>query len=514
MPRGLLVVGLLLLPAGPAWAQDALAKQIEALTTGPDYQGSRWGLLVVEAKTGKVVYAQNADELFAPASTTKLYSCAAALAHFGADHTFETPLYQRGKVEKGVLSGDLILVATGDTILGGRTTPDGKLAFRDSDHTYASFLGEAYLVDIDPLQGLRQLARQVKEKGITRVNGEVLLDDRLFGPQPATGSGPRTVTPFQINDSLIDVVVTPGKAEGDPAAVKLVPATSYAQVDAFVRTIDAKGKPRLTVRRVGPERFEVRGEVPAGGEPRVGIIAVDDPVAFARALFIDCLRAEGVQVAANPLGPPRADLPPRDGYKALEKVGSLKSAAMKELLKVVLKVSHNLYASTLPLLLVKDGVPTVEAGLKRQGEVLSSLGVDVKSISLSSGAGGGDGDRVSPRATVQLLLKMRERADYEAYKAMMPILGVDGTLATVVEKSSPASGHVFAKTGTYVDLDYLNDRRHLRSKALAGYLTTAKGTELAFAFFVNDVHLNKGVETSREGKQLGKLAEAVHQHGP
>ncbi len=516
MPRAFLVVGLLLTVSGPAMADDALTRAIAALTSGPDYANARWGLLVVETKTGKIVHERNADELFAPASTTKLYTCAAALAHFGADHVFETPLYQRGKVEKGVLIGDLILVATGDTILGGRTLADGKLGFRDSDHTYAGFTGDGDLVEADPLQGLRQLARSVKEKGITRIAGEVLLDVRLFAPQEATGSGPRSVTPFQINDSLIDVVVTPGQAEGDLATARLVPATKYATVDVQVRTISAGGKARLTTRRVGPERFEVRGEIPLRSKPRLAIVAVDDPVAFARALFIECLQAEGVQVSTERIfgGVPTATLPPRDEYKGLMKIASLKSAPLKELLKVVLKVSHNLYASTLPLLLVKDGSPTVSAGLKREGEVLAKLGVDVKGISLESGAGGGDADRTSPRVTVQLLRAMRKRPDFAAFQAMLPILGVDGTLATVVEKSSPARGQVFAKTGTYVDVDSLNDRRHLRSKALAGYLISAKGTELAFCLFVNDVHLGKGVETSREGKQLGKICEAIHRLGP
>jgi D-alanyl-D-alanine carboxypeptidase/D-alanyl-D-alanine-endopeptidase (penicillin-binding protein 4) len=354
----------------------------------------------------------------------------------------------------------------------------------------------------------------VKDRGITRITGEVLLDDRLFTPQPSSGSGPRAVTPLQINDSLIDVVVTPGKAEGDLASVTLVPRTSYGQVDVQVRTVAKEGKSQVMARRVGPERFEVRGEIPLGAKPKMVILPVDDPEAFARALFIEALRGEGIQVAANPLAVPRGELPGAGGYRRLEKIGSLKSAPMKEFLKVVLKVSHNLYASTLPLLVVEKGQANVETGLKREGEILAKLGVDIQDISLESGAGGGDADRVSPKVMVQMLQKMRDRSDFEVFRSLLPILGVDGTLATVVEKSSPAAGKVFAKTGTYVDTDLLNGRRHLRSKALAGYMTTAKGTELTFALFVNDVHLAQGVETTREGKQLGKICEALYQLGP
>jgi hypothetical protein len=73
----------------------------------------------------------------APASVTKLFSGAAALVALGADHTQETAIYQRGIVVKGTLRGDLIFVASGDLMLGGRTK-NGKTVFKDKDHTYAN----------------------------------------------------------------------------------------------------------------------------------------------------------------------------------------------------------------------------------------------------------------------------------------------------------------------------------------------------------------------------------------
>ncbi len=60
---------------------------------------------------------------FAPASTTKLYSVAAAMDELGADYRFETPIYRRGEVDaEGHLQGDLILVASGDLTLGAAPT--------------------------------------------------------------------------------------------------------------------------------------------------------------------------------------------------------------------------------------------------------------------------------------------------------------------------------------------------------------------------------------------------------
>src|SRR6476659_8102355 len=113
--RFLLAALALLSAALPARADD-LADKIKDVITGPTYKSARWGILVVDAGTGKTVYEHNPDQLFAPASVTKLYSCAASLIELGADHRFETPVYQRGKFdnEKGKLFGDLILRASGD----------------------------------------------------------------------------------------------------------------------------------------------------------------------------------------------------------------------------------------------------------------------------------------------------------------------------------------------------------------------------------------------------------------
>jgi D-alanyl-D-alanine carboxypeptidase/D-alanyl-D-alanine-endopeptidase (penicillin-binding protein 4) len=109
---------------------------------------------------------------------------------------------------------------------------------------------------------------------------------------------------------------------------------------------------------------------------------------------------------------------------------------------------------------------------------------------------------------------MMRRPEWDAFRAGLPSLGVDGTLAAVVPKDSPARGKAVGKTGTLIWTDAMNGRALLRSKALAGVMTTAKGSELAFAIFVNDVPLPPGVTSTRDGKVLGKLCELIHGHGP
>ena len=494
---------------------DELSEAITKITDAPEYKASRWGMLVTDAKTGKTLYERDPDRFFLPASTTKLYSCATALFELGPDHRFRTPVYQHGTLADGVLNGDLILVASGDPTMGGRRGKDGRMAFADSDHTYAgSGLGQSGVTDTDPLFGLDQLAKQIRKAGVTEVTGEIFVDDGLFPKARSSGSGPELITPIVINDNVIDVIVTPGEAEGEPAKVVMRPQTDWIQMDGKVSTGPADGKPNLGFRVLGPNRITIRGVIPVKSVPQVRIYPLETPELFARAVFIETLRKNGIKVRAS-VRSPGDHLLPTSQYDKLTKIAVYESEPLSELIRVTLKVSHNLYASTLPILVgLKHQRPTIQRGLEQQAKMLRTLGVDPTSVSFAGGAGGASADSTTPRATVALLAAMARQKSADAYFGALPILGVDGTLADIVPKESPVYGKCRAKTGTLLWGDVQNDRLLLRAKALAGEITTAKGTTLYFAMFLNDFPLPPGGTSTQQGKVLGRVAEAIHVHGP
>jgi D-alanyl-D-alanine carboxypeptidase/D-alanyl-D-alanine-endopeptidase (penicillin-binding protein 4) len=515
--RRMVWVLLLGLSASVAVAAQPIEERVEAMVRMPGFEMGHWGLLVVDAKTGGVVYERNADQLFCPASVTKLFSAAAALVDLGADFRFQTPVVRRGELKNGTLKGDLILVAQGDLCLGGRTGPEGALLFQDHDHTYAGGNLKGEIVASDSLAGLDHLAREVEAAGVKVIDGDVLVDDRLFESAQTTGSGPSHVSPIVVNDNVVDVVATAAANAGEPATVRTVPATSFVTMDAQVETISAGEAAALEVHAVGPRRFRVRGHLPVGHKPIVKIYEVEEPAAFARALFIETLRRRGVRVEAAAIGDNAHDrLPSRATVAKLPKVAEYISPPLPEYLRVVLKVSHNLHASTLPLLVAaKHGESTLGEGLKREAALLKGLGVDPASISFGGGAGGSRADLVTPRATVALLRSMAARPDFRSFDAALPVLGRDGTLADAVGPDSPALGHARAKTGTFWVDNALNGKAILTSKALAGYMETASGRSLVFAFFVNNVPLDaSGADvseaTAKVGRLLGSLCEVFY----
>jgi len=500
--------------------QDALSRRVEAVLTTSGFQNGHWGILVVDRKSGEVVYERNADQLFAPASVTKLFSTAAALIELGPGYRFQTPLVRHGEVDaKGTLQGDLILIAQGDLCMGGRTGPEGTLLFKDEDHTYSGGNLRSEIVGTNPLAGLDHLARDVEAAGIHEIAGEVIVDDRLFAPAFSTGSGPSRVSPIVINDNVIDILARPAGKAGEAATVTILPATQFVTIDAAVETVEA-GKPAaLSVERVGPRRFSVRGQLPVGHPQVVKVGEIEQPGSFARALLIEALRRHGVRVAVSPLGEnDTARLYPRGEVLKLPKVAEYTSPPFSEYARVILKVSHNLYASTLPLLIAAHhGERTLEQGLKREGGILKSLGLEPGTVSFGGGAGGSRSDMATPRATVALLRAMVPRPEFASYDAALPVLGRDGTLAKSVAAESPARGHAHAKTGTFFVENELDGTTVLTSKALAGYLETASGRSLVFAAFVNNVPLDApkpdrtiSDATAQAGRLLGKLCEALY----
>jgi D-alanyl-D-alanine carboxypeptidase/D-alanyl-D-alanine-endopeptidase (penicillin-binding protein 4) len=483
---------------------------ISPIIQQPEFKHARWGYLLADRQTGEVLESLEPDKLFVPASTTKLFSCAAALDALGPDYRFQTPVYKRGRIdEAGTLKGDLILVATGDPTMGGRTTPDGTIAYRSSDHTYE---GTDVLTETNPLAGLDQLAQQVARAGIKLIDGEVYIDDRLFRPFESTGSGPKRVWPITINDNVIDIIIKPQGA-GLPAIVDIRPKSARITFDADVMTVPADQKERLSIVSHELGRIIVRGVVraPKPGEPSkelVRIVEIEDPPAMARILFLEALARAGVRTTPSIYAPNPSPEGLPTGFPEIDRVALLTSPPFSENIKLILKVSHNLHASQLPVqIALATGKSNLDDGLRRQGEVLKKLGVPIESISFGGGAGGSPADLVTPAACVAVLRAMGRHPHGQAYIQGLPILGVDGTLYDSIDRDSPAVGKVFAKTGTFWWNNVMNNKKVLTSKGLAGYLQAASGRELVFALFVNYVHLNQTEDRAKVGKTLGKICE-------
>jgi D-alanyl-D-alanine carboxypeptidase/D-alanyl-D-alanine-endopeptidase (penicillin-binding protein 4) len=183
------------------------------------------------------------------------------------------------------------------------------------------------------------------------------------------------------------------------------------------------------------------------------------------------------------------------------------SPPLSEEVKVTLKVSQNLHASTTPFIVksVLARADSSKTGFDLEHDFLQRAGLDLSGAQQTDGAGGDA--RFSPNFMVHYLEYMSKQPSFGSFEQALPILGKDGTLFNI-QTSSPAAGHVFAKTGTLGGYDALNRKQLVSAKGLAGFLTTPSGKQYAIALYVNNVAVSLDPEeiTRVVGQALGEIA--------
>ena len=477
----------LLLAAVPAWADAparSLQQQVEAvLATAP--QGTRFGLLVVDAD-GREVVAIAPDQRFIPASNTKLFTTAAALADY--------PGMDRPDVAGGT---DVALVPVrqptmrggGVMVVGASATgplPSGPL------DVWLMGNGDARMSSAADCTSdcLAALADAVAAR--TRRVRDVVGDDSIWPDQRwspgmswnniASNDG-TAASALNLDSNELTVLVRPAAAGQAPAVT--APAYYSFRNEA---TTGAPGSPNTLAldRAVGGMDLRLYGSIPADAAEWRDRIGIDDPAHYAAWTLRRMLEARGVRVAGTvrayhrpvadwdapgaslPLGPPIMLRPPA--------LAALIPPPLVEDIAIINKSSQNLHAEVLARRLGDlHGTGSRAWAGTEISAVLERAGIARAGYDFSDGSGMSTYNRVSPRAAVALLRWGQSQPWGAAWRASFPIGGTDGTLRRRFAQT-PLQGGIFAKTGT------LN-----ATNALSGYLTAASGRELTFSIFANDV---------------------------
>jgi D-alanyl-D-alanine carboxypeptidase/D-alanyl-D-alanine-endopeptidase (penicillin-binding protein 4) len=467
---------------------------------------------VLDQKTGEVLASQNPVRMFDPGSTMKTFAVSAALERYGNDYVFRTPVYRVGTQSGDTLNGNLVLVGSGDLSFGLRKQPDGSLYYEnlpELDHSYATVgLPGAVEPPGDPLSALDELATAVKAAGITRVNGDVVIDDRLFSPHRYPDG---LISPIWVNENLIDIDVTPGATAGQPTTINWRPRTASYTVETKASTVDATATTALDITEPTPGHLVVTGKIAASKTPTLLVKEITDPAAFARTAFMEALRRAGVAVTATATGPnPAALLPAKDSYSPADKLGEHVSASLAAYVKLIMKVSYNRGADLMTCLAaVKTGSTDCEQGLVGEVSTAAALGVSKDQVFPFDGAGSDDKGRVTPTALATFYRQASQQPYARALADSLPILGKDGTLANVLTDSG-AAGKVRMKTGNRV-VGTAADQIIVLGNSLAGYIEAKSGRQLTFMIGVGNAPIATAAEFEQVTSDQAKMVDAIQQ---
>jgi D-alanyl-D-alanine carboxypeptidase/D-alanyl-D-alanine-endopeptidase (penicillin-binding protein 4) len=449
-----------------------------------------WGIQLVSLETGKTLFEADADKLFTPASNTKLFTTAAALATLGPGFRFRTTLETAGAMDSdGRLQGDLILVGRGDPSLSNRVLPYQERSV---------FLGPR-------LKVLEALADQLVARGVKVITGDVIGDDSFFAFQRYPQGWAQDdlmwpdgapVSALTVHDNSLALRVVPGASPGDPAGIRLDPSLSYYQIDNRALTVPATETREIGMdRQPGSRTLVVWGKIPVGDAGMSAAVAIEDPAEFAAAAMRAALELRGIKIlgrvraqhaltASLPLSALQVEKNFLNGKGGADGASLLTgrtvlaaydSPDLLESLRVVNKVSQNLHAELVLRVMGRlfGTAPTLEGALAAEQGVLDQAGIGRDEYQLYDGSGMSQQNLVSPRAVVKLLLWADQQPWAADFRSTLPVSGQDGTLADRL-RSQDTAGRILAKTGT---LNAVN--------SLSGYLETVSGHRLAFAIFGN-----------------------------
>ena len=456
----------------PSAALPELQSKIRARLSRPDVRRGRIGIKAVSLSTGRVLYEENAEQYFMPASNMKNFTVAAALERLTPDFRFITTVLAPQKpAADGTVTGDLTIVGRGDVSFA------------------AAFNGGDYFKALDAL------ADKIVAAGVKRVTGGLIGDESYFRGSPLPMGWEwddlqwyygAEVSALPINDNVIEVSISPGPV-GYPCTVRIGPFNPVVRITNLCTTGRAGSRRTLGVNKtLGQNALTITGSLPAGdgfSEP----IAVSHPAEMFISLLKQRLEAKGLSFGGRARV---TDQEPNPADAPLVEITRSESVSLSQIAARTMKVSQNMYTETLLWTLGEEMRRRNPAGSSpdafRQdssvlglGEMrtfLGGIGIPSDGIVQYDGSGLSRHNLVTPAAVTRLYTYMGKESRYSsAWRETLTIGGVDGTLRNRF-KGTRAAGNIRGKTGT---LDQVS--------ALSGYLTTAAGEQIVVSIIVNGV---------------------------
>jgi D-alanyl-D-alanine carboxypeptidase/D-alanyl-D-alanine-endopeptidase (penicillin-binding protein 4) len=403
-----------------------------------------------------LAYKENVSR--APASVMKLVTAHVALGVLGPNHRWPVDILTTGQIQGGRLTGDLYVKGYG--------APD----FGTAD--------------------LRNLLRQLRQRGIHSISGRLVFDNSFFNT----------------------LNLNPGAFDGKPY-------TAYnAQPDALLYNeritsfaISAKGK-GVSVRATTPA-YNLRvvnkmRKVRRGCSPRTKITKRGSQVTvtFRGKFSSRCGTRRYAWVLMNPAntlysavksiwrkdlgGTIQAKFATGQTPKHARKLATFQSRTLAQILPKLGKDSNNVMARQLMLAVgaKRYGAPgTPRKGAEAIGEFLNKRGLHFPELRIENGSGLSRHARISAKHISDLLMDAYRSPYRNIFMQSLSIAGTDGTMRRRL-RNTPVKGRGFFKTGTL---------RNVRG--VAGYVQAADGKTYMVSILHNDRRASSRGKKSQDG---------------
>lgn len=470
---------------GPAFADDALPPAVSAALQragipegGVSVYVQRVGALepvrVGELAAGvanpppQPLLTLNADRAMNPASTMKLVTTYAALELLGPAFRWKTAAMSGAPQFGNRLDGDLYLRGSGDP----------------------KFVLESFWL----------MLRQLRDRGIRTIRGDLVLDRSLFEAAPfdpaafdGEPSRPYNVGPdaLLVNFNAVTLRFIPDDARRR-VRVAMEPSLAGFRLGTVAYAAGACGdwKTRVAADFTGSDRIAFEGAYPGACGEQTWNVAILDHRRYVAALF----RSLWTELGGRLLGTIRDGAVPAGARVLVER----ESPSLADIVRDINKLSNNVMARELFLSLAAETL-AVPANLERAQGVVRNFyadkGLAIPELVLENGSGLSRRERISAGSMARVLQTAWASPVMPELMSSLPLVGYDGTMRKRLTLRGVA-GQAHIKTGSLDEV-----------RAMAGYVLAASGTRYVVVAFVN--HRNAGGARAAQDE----LLQWVYDHG-
>ena len=400
----------------------SLQSKIDGLINNKKLNKVVFGISVLDADTGKLLYESNALRPLTPASNMKLLTSLSALHYLGKDYTFDTKVY--------LYQNDLIIVGAGDPLLADEV----------NDNQY----GRKRFWELD------KILQELKLRKVASIQN-IIVDSSFFDDNRTHPSWQHEqlnrhyaaqVSGLNYNDNCIEIQAT---RSGNSVLTSLLPDTKYVSLHNKATVATKKRNTVWCSRVANSNNITLYGKCYNQAPPIK--VTVDRPACFFGLILAEKLIKNGIAVKGSVVEKYCKD------KLTSEPILSF-TTPLKDVLTRCNRDSFGLAAECL--------LKTISANFtqnKVNGEwlhsqkmiknYLTSIGIDSDQIFLDDGSGLSDKNKITPNLLTQLMFNIYKTDDWQYLKDTLALGGISGSSPVRKYFKDPQyRGKIFAKSGT------------------------------------------------------------------
>ncbi|MEA2043313.1 MAG: D-alanyl-D-alanine carboxypeptidase/D-alanyl-D-alanine-endopeptidase [Bacteroidota bacterium] len=458
--------------------QQSQSFQYQTFLSQPELKHAAAGLIIMDADTKQTIASYNSEKSLSPASVQKLVTTAYALEKLGSSYRFQTKIYYSGSIDTitQILNGNIYVKAGGDPSLGSKYFHKNRAVEED-------------------------ITQAVRELGIKKVNGNIIVDDNIYDTQRAASSWAwqdianyyaSGASGFTYKDNLYALYFdTRGKVGSKTKLIKQVP--KVPGMTFINEVVSYAGRSDLSY-IYGSEYSNlryVRGELPAGRKAyKIKGAVPNPPLYFAQTLKL-ALENKAIKVNGQALHERNVD------FKNAKELLVIRSPQLSAIITKTNTHSINLYAEHLlrqPLTVIHKQV-SAKAAADDMKAYWTAQAVNCEGVEYADGCGLAILGKLTPVHLAELLYFMRNSSSVsDAFYRSLPVAGKSGTLKYFLDNTS-AADKFRLKSGSFTGV-----------RSYAGYGTTQSGRHIIAVVMVN----NYTGKSSAMKNQMEKLFLSIY----